>query len=179
MIVAIIGESSSGKSSLVNEFVKRNPSFSKVITYTTRPKRPNEIEGVDYYFITDDEFARMTKEGFFLEYISYRGWHYGTPKIEADQNSIVVLNPPGARALRRSFPESALAKLVYLCVDRKSRMIKLLERGDNIDEAYRRNLSDQGQFMEFELEADYVIKNKNYERNLEDICKELENFLEA
>lgn len=58
-------------------------------------------------------------------------------------------------------------------------MIKLLERGDNIDEAYRRNLSDQGQFMGFELEVDYVIENKNYERNLEDICKELENFLEA
>ncbi len=58
--------------------------------------------------------------------------------------------------------------IVYLKVDRRSRLIKLLERGDDIEEAYRRSLSDVGQFDSFENEADFVLENKNYEYSIKE-----------
>lgn len=177
MVVAIVGESSSGKSSLADKFVVRNPNFSKIVTYTTRPKRSNETEGVDYHYVSEEQFRQMIDQDYFLEYIAYRGWYYGTPKIEADKNAVVVLNPYGARVLRRTIPNTSLAKLIYLNVDRRSRMIRVLERGDNIDEAYRRNLHDEGQFTAFDKESDYVIMNEKYNKSIDEICDELEKYL--
>ena len=69
--------------------------------------------------------------------------------------------------------------VVYLWVDRRQRMIKIIQRGDNIDEAYRRNLSDVGQFDAFEREADFTIKNENYKKNAMEIYSELADLIKA
>ena len=168
MIVVIVGESASGKSTLAKQFVENNPSFSRIVTYTTRPKREGEVDGIDYHFVSDEVFDSMVKQGSFVEHASYRDWKYGTAiNFGNTENKIVVLTPAGARAFRRyknEHPELHLNVLVvYLKVDRRSRLIKMLQRGDNIEECYRRSLSDVGQFDSFEDEADCVINNDRYE----------------
>lgn len=176
MIVVLVGESASGKSTIANLIQERDPSFSKIITYTTRPMRDGETDGVDYHFVSEEEFDRMERNGEFFESASYRGWRYGS--VSADYNDgkdhVVVLTPHGYRRLKRRQQNSSWLHHtrvigIYLDVDRRSRVIKLLERGDDIDEAYRRSLSDAGQFDGFEDETEYKITNNGYEKSVEEV----------
>lgn len=176
MIVVLVGESASGKSTIANLIQERDPSFSKIITYTTRPMRDGETDGVDYHFVSEEEFDRMEHNGEFFESASYRGWRYGSASADYidGKNHIVVLTPHGYRTLKRlqllnpSFDDTKIIG-IYLDVDRRSRLIKLLERGDDIDEAYRRSLSDVGQFDGFEDEVKYTITNNGYEKSVEEV----------
>lgn len=184
MIVVLVGESASGKSTVAKMLEQKQPTFSKVVTYTTRPIRDGEIDGVDYHFITDEKFDELVKQNFFVEHASYRDWQYGIAiNFDKNEDKVIVLTPAGARALKTYVEKhTELQKylmVVYLCVDRRSRMIKIIQRGDNIDEAYRRNLSDVGQFDAFEREADFTIKNENYIKNAMEIYSELANLIKV
>ena len=176
MIVVLVGESGSGKSTIANLIQERDPSFSKIITYTTRPMRDGEADGVDYHFVSEEEFSRMERNGEFFESASYRGWRYGSASADYDdgKDHVVVLTPHGYRGLKRRQQNSSWLHHtrvigIYLDVDRRSRVIKLLERGDDIDEAYRRSLSDAGQFDGFEDETEYKITNNGYEKSIEEV----------
>lgn len=183
MIIAIVGESASGKSTLVKDVAKTMYDFSEVIAYTTRPKREKEVEGEDYFFIEESRFNEMIATGEFLEHRTYNGWHYGTTvsSFLKPKNYVVALNPAGARELKKYANNHSDFKhkivIVYLCVDRRSRLINLLQRGDNIDEAYRRNLSDVGQFDSFSNEADYVIHNEEYFFDKYEVCAKLQDII--
>ena len=174
-MIVILGESASGKTSLVNDLIKSNPVYQKVVTYTTRPMRPGEVDGVDYHFVDEKTYLGLQKEGFFAESAEYRGWHYGTPADECKKpNSIIILTPHGLRSLKALGYEIIS---VYLYVDRRSRLINLLCRGDDIEEAYRRSLSDVGQFDGVEDEVDYIIDNTKYQMTEEDVLQCLKNIL--
>lgn len=177
MVVILVGESASGKTTLA-KMLEEKAGFERVITYTTRPMREGERYGVDYYFIDKEEFDELVNDDYFAEYIHYRGWGYGTAiDVDLRREQIVVLNPPGVRSLKKSLAHWGYnnydCTVVYLNVDRRSRLIKLLERGDDIEESYRRSLSDVGQFSGFENEADLVIDNPNYEKSVDEVYGEL------
>lgn len=174
-MIVILGESASGKTSLVNNLIKSNPVYQKVVTYTTRPMRQGEVDGVDYHFVDDKTYQGLQKDGFFAESAEYRGWFYGTPADECQKpNSIIILTPHGLRSLKALGYEMVS---VYLYVDRRSRLINLLCRGDDIEEAYRRSLSDVGQFDGVEDEVDYIIDNTKYQMSEEDVLRCLKNIL--
>ena len=161
-MIVIIGESASGKTTLQKKLIKNYPQYKKIVTYTTRPKRENEIDGVDYHFVSVETFNNMITNDMFVEYAQYRDWLYGTAKedcINANDYSVVVLTPSGLRALKKLNNDIIS---IYLYVDRRARLMSILNRGDNIDEAYRRNLSDVGQFDGVSQEVDYVIDNTNF-----------------
>ena len=182
MIIVLVGESASGKSTIENLIRNRNKSFSKIVSYTTRPMRDKETEGIDYHFISDEEFESMIKNDDFVEFAKYRGWNYGSAKKDYNDNKnhIAVLTPHGCRTLKR-WGDNNNTKIIsiYFKVDRRSRMIKILNRGDDIDEAYRRNISDVGQFDGFEDEADYIINNDNYKKGIEEIYSETMNIVKG
>lgn len=176
-MLVIIGESASGKTTLQDALINDSESdFKKVVTYTTRPMRKGEVNGKDYHFVSEDKFQQLIEDGFFVEHANYRNWSYGTAKkdcINAKDN-VAILTPAGLRALKRI---GADVKSVYLYVDRRSRLISILTRGDDIDEAYRRNLSDVGQFDEVAEEVDYVIDNSFFHMNKEQVLKCLKEIL--
>lgn len=176
MILVLVGPSASGKTTLANLYCKRNKTFHRVVTYTTRPIRPGERDGLDYHFITKEEFWRKVRNDGFLEYAQYRDWYYGTGSdLDPEDDLVAVLTPSGARRMKKHFPDST--NTVYLAVDRRSRLVKMLQRGDNVDEACRRNLSDEGQFDGFEEEADFVLRNDGYIKYPGSLCDELEDFM--
>lgn len=176
-MLVIVGESASGKSTLVNMLINTNVGYEKIITYTTRPMRNGEKDGVDYHFVSPEEFEKLVNRNFFIEYAKYRDWSYGTAKTDcANPNGVAVLTPAGLRALKRIGCD---VTSIYLYVDRRARLINILNRGDNIDEAYRRNLSDVGQFDQIEKEVDFVINNSKFRMNKEQILLCLQKFLES
>lgn len=160
-MIAILGASASGKTSMIDLLLKSDKKYRKIVTYTTRPKRPNEVDGVDYFFVTENAFKELSKRDFFIEQATYNNWHYGTAKKDCTHSdyTIAILTPAGLRNLRNA---NIKTTAIYLYVDRASRLCKSIKRGDNVDEAYRRNLSDVGQFDGVENEVEYIIDNTSY-----------------
>lgn len=161
-MIVLVGESASGKSSIEKELVAWG--FNKIVTYTTRPMREEDINGKTYHFISEEQFNDMIEKNLFAEHASYNGWQYGTAKEDCTNDKVVVLTPHGLRQLKKNKDLNILS--FYINVPRRDRMIKILERGDDIEEAYRRNLSDVGQFDGIEDEVDYVINNPGYEKDI-------------
>lgn len=161
-MIVLVGESASGKSSIERELIALG--FNKIVTYTTRPMRKEDVDGETYHFITEEQFNDMIEKDLFAEHASYNGWQYGTAKEDCTDDKVVVLTPHGLRQLKKNKDLNILS--FYINVPRRDRMIKILERGDDIEEAYRRNLSDVGQFDGIEDEVDCVIDNPGYEKSI-------------
>ena len=158
LIKEFVGESASGKSSIERELIALG--FNKIVTYTTRPMRKEDVDGETYHFITEEQFNDMIEKDLFAEHASYNGWQYGTAKEDCTDDKVVVLTPHGLRQLKKNKDLHIIS--FYIDVPRRDRLIKILERGDDIEESYRRNLSDVGQFDGIKDEVDYVIPNKGY-----------------
>ena len=169
-MIVLVGESASGKSSIERHLVDYY-DYKKVVSYTTRPPRDGEVDGVDYNFIDVEKFAKLKSEGYFAETATYRDWHYGTAKEDCTDDKIAVLTPHGLRQISKI--DGINVTSFYINVPRRDRLIKILQRGDNIEEAYRRSLSDVGQFDGIEDEVDYVIHNDGYQKSIAQMAQEV------
>lgn len=170
-MIVLVGASGSGKTSVAKELEKRG--YKRVVTYTTRPMRDGEKDNDDYHFLPDDEFEGI--KDCFVEHSTYREWKYGcyvSTKDIDNKDSVVILTPKGMRKLKQLYPKDVF--VVYLDVDRSSRLIKMLLRGDDVEEAYRRNLSDVGMFDGVEEEVDLHISNWGYGLSIEEIADMIE-----
>lgn len=170
-MIVLVGESASGKSSIEKNLVE-NYGYNKVISYTTRPPREGEVDGVDYHFVTEEKFKELKDHGIFAETAEYRGWHYGTAALDCTNDKVAVLTPHGLRQIKKIIGGKNI-KSFYINVPRRDRLIKILQRGDDIEEAYRRSLSDVGMFDGIEDEVDYVLNNPSYKFSIEDITQML------
>ena len=171
-MIIILGESASGKSSIEKELVNFY-KFKKIVSYTTRQPRSGETDGIDYHFITDEKFKELIKNNFFAEYSVYRGWYYGTSKEDciSSNDKILVATPHGLRQFKKNKEIKIIS--FYINIPRRDRLIKILQRGDDIDESYRRNLNDSGQFDGIEDEVDYVIYNDGYKKTITQVTREV------
>lgn len=174
-MIVLVGESASGKSSIERYMVKKY-GYKNIVSYTTRPPRKGEVDGIDYHFITYEEFNNKIRDGFFAEIGQYNNWWYGTPAEECTEDKIAVLTPSGLRQLKQACVEGITA--FYIRVPRRDRLIQILKRGDDIEEAYRRNLSDVGMFDGIENEVDYVIENAWYHKSIAEMANEILERLE-
>jgi len=168
-MLVLVGESASGKSS-VERVLVGSYGYHKVTSYTTRLPRENEVDGIDYHFVSEEEFKRLSDDGFFAEQAVYNGWSYGSAINDYMQDDVVaVLTPHGLRQIKKVKDLDVVA--IYINVPRRDRLIKILQRGDNIEEAYRRSLSDVGQFDGIKDEVDFVIDNPDYKLSIDEIAK--------
>lgn len=173
-MIVLVGESASGKSS-IEKYLVNNYEYKKVVSYTTRPPRDGEIDGVDYHFIDTKKFLKLKAEGFFAETAMYREWYYGTAKEDCTDDKIAVLTPHGLRQVSKI--DGINVNSFYIKVPRRDRLIKLLQRGDNIEEAYRRSLSDVGQFDGIEDEVDYIVNNDGYKSSVAEMAYIIHNCI--
>ena len=169
-MIVIIGDSASGKSAIERNLVK-NHGFQNTISYTTREPRDNEIDGIDYHFITKTAFLFLKQDGFFAETTLYNGNYYGTAKQDCTNDKIAVVNPQGLRALRNC--KDIFVTSFYIRVPRRDRLIKALTRGDDIDRSYQRSLSDIGEFTGVADEVDFIIDNPGYKHTVEELTEQI------
>lgn len=166
-IIAIIGEAGSGKDTIMNKVIYEAGAapasiFHTIVSCTTRPPRDYEKNGVNYYFLTNEEFAARVLKNDFLEVSEFNDWFYGTSKSELDPNriNIAVLNPEGIENIL--LHDDIQLKVFYLDVKGKIRLIRQLQREENPDipEIYRRYIADDEDFsyLPFEYET---LKNEN------------------
>ena len=156
-MIVIIGESAAGKSSIEKALVEHG--YNQIISYTTRPKRINEVEDVDYHYISEQDFLNKLKNGFFAEHTLYNNWYYGIAKEDCIDDSIAVVEPFGFRQLKAI--EGLNIKSFYIKADERERLVRMVKRGDNLLEIFRRIFSDQGVFQGINREVNYVIDNSD------------------
>ena len=169
-MIVLVGESASGKSSIERNLVEEY-GFNKIVSYTTRPPREGEVDGIDYRFTDTTQFLKLKEEGFFAEVATYRDWHYGVAKEDCTNDKVAVLTPYGLRQVSKIKDIDIIS--FYINVPRRDRLIKILQRGDNIEESYRRNLSDVGMFDGIEDEVNYVIDNEGYKNSIDSLSQKI------
>ena len=101
-MLVLVGPSASGKSAIV-KCLESKYGIKKFITCTTRPMRVGEVDKVDYYFMSKDEFTTRYENNEFIETVFYNGNYYGTLKSEAGINKVVILEPQGLKNFLNCF----------------------------------------------------------------------------
>lgn len=161
MIIALCGKTASGKDTIFKR-LSNHPSLHKVVTMTTREIRTGEKEGVDYHFVTDEEFFKHD----FIEYTSFNNWLYGTPKdaIDVNKHHVIVINPQGLLSLVVTY---GWDNVVAFVINRpaRDRAIDYLQRDENstVDELYRRFKADEIDFNVFNSLSNNHIHHINNE----------------
>ena len=119
-LVVVSGPSGCGKDTVIRELMRIDERVKLSVSCTTRAPREGEQEGVDYYFISEEEFRRRIEEGDILEYNFYAGNYYGTPvkelsdRLDGNTRIVLVIDVNGARNVKRVFPGALLAN--YYCM---------------------------------------------------------------
>lgn len=167
MIYCIVGHSASGKSTIERRLDLLG--IPRIISYTTRPPREKEVDGIDYHFISEEKFLTLFNQGYFTEHAQYRDWHYGLTLegISYTENDyIIVVTPKGYEELLNAVGEKWI-KTFFIQVHERDRLIRLAKRGDDVDEIIRRIHTDRADFKDFEFVADYVINNKDLDDSVD------------
>lgn len=153
-LILLFGKSAAGKDTLAKEWTEKYKAH-RVVPYTTRPRRSNEMTGKDYYFLTDEEFTQR-EDIVEYDYIQARCWHYGVSKdlFREDKINIMVAGTKGAEVfLERAADLELEITLVYVACSDKERLLRSLNREENPDvhEIVRRYMADEGDFQDFFL----------------------------
>lgn len=160
-ILALFGKSGAGKDT-IQKWLVRTKNVNGIISCTTRPKRSNEINNIDYHFISDVEFAEKVLDGSMLEATEFNNWFYGTPlsSLKKDKINVGVFNIYSVECLLQD-PRLEIMPVYIQCFD-KVRLIRCLQRERNVDcyEVCRRFLTDEKDFKDIEFE--YVVYDNSY-----------------
>ena len=174
-IIIICGFSASGKDQ-ISKHIANNYNYSEIISYTSRPIRPNETECNPYHFITRKQFEEMLSNNEFIECRTYNTlvnnisdiWYYGVIKDSIDlskHNYIVVLDILGLIQFKKHYKDNIIS--FFINVDEQTRKQRCINREDFDEiEWNRRYLDDKNNFIEeiINREVDYVIENYDFDK---------------
>lgn len=187
-IIVLLGASATGKDT-VAKHISEKYNIPMAISYTTRPMRSNETQGVEYYFISDDEMHEKFKNGEVIEHTSYYiqsedvSYTYANVVEEFEKGDYVltILNPHGLYQFNKSQYKDNLVSIMLNC-DARVRLIRSLNRDENVNvkEVLDREIRDELDFIERRPKTDYEIDtNKPLEEVFNNIDKVIENILKG
>ena len=162
-LIVISGPSGVGKGTLVDKLIEEREDFILSISCTTRNKRINEVEGLDYFFKTEDEFNEMIMRNQLLEYAQVHGHYYGTPKdfvyenIENDKTVILEIDIQGGLQVKEEFPMTTLIFILPPSEDDIEKRIR--KRGTESDDEILVRLETSKNEMKYLKDYDYAVVN--------------------
>jgi guanylate kinase len=172
-LIVVSAPSGAGKTSLVRALLERDPSIRASTSYTTRPRRPGEIDGEHYFFVSPGRFESMVGEGAFLEHARVFDHSYGTSAelvrslTTAGHDVLLEIDWQGAQQVRSSMPECVSIFILPPSLEELER--RLRGRGTDAEDVIRRRLRDARDDMSHWPEFDYVVVNDDFERALSQI----------
>jgi guanylate kinase len=163
LLVVISGPSGVGKDTVARLLLEAPDTFYCVVTATTRPPRPGEVDGYDYFFVSHDDFARMIEEDELLEYAVVYNDYKGVPKqqirdaMASGRDVIMRVDVQGAATIRKIVPN---AIFIFLSAESEEELIKRLrERKSETAEGLNLRIATARQEMKRVTEFDYCVVN--------------------
>jgi guanylate kinase len=168
VLLLVTGPSGSGKTTVAEQMLARHVTLARVVTCTTRPPRPGERDGVDYYFLSVEEFQARREQGDLLEHAEVYGHHYGTPRsglarqLERGSDLLLNLDVQGAATLRRLAKEEpllggALVTVFLTPPDLAELERRLRGRGTESPEVLARRLAAARRELRHAADCDYLV----------------------
>lgn len=158
-MIVLIGASASGKTELAKLLCKYY-NYQKCITTTTRPIRNNEVDGVDYHFISKEDFLKKNTRNEFIGVTNYNNNFYGIQKKDLLLNGILIVDPSGANYLIDEKVENIF--IVFIETSEKLRKLRMINRGDNQEIIEKRLAQDNIIFQSQNIKRiDLLIKNED------------------
>jgi len=173
-LFVVTGPSGAGKGTLIRGLVARREDLELAVSATTRPIRPGEVDGRDYYFLDEEEFVRRVKAGQFLEHVTYvSGQRYGTLQADVERilasgrSCILELETQGARTVEETMPEAVSIFIQAPSFSELERRLRdrATESSGEIEERLelaRRQMDEAGNF-------DYAVTNDELERAIDHV----------
>ncbi|HKE47718.1 MAG TPA: guanylate kinase [Rhodanobacteraceae bacterium] len=169
----VAAPSGSGKTSLVNALLEREPTISLSVSYTSRLPRPGEVDGKHYHFVSRDVFERMARTGAFYEYANVHGDLKGTaktavePLLEAGRDVLLEIDWQGAAQVRKLAPDSVSVFILPPSRDELERRLRT-RAADNAATIARR-LADSREEIAHAGDFDYIVVNDEFADALADL----------
>lgn len=173
-LVVISGASGVGKGTVLGLMMGKRDDLAFSVSATTRAPRPNEQDGVHYFFVTKERFEEMIANGEFLEYDAHAANYYGTPRAQAEEKMergyvLLDIEPKGAEQVRKVMPEAKLVFIMPPSVEELER--RLRGRGDTSEEQIKMRMERALWEMEQRSWYDHVVINDDAERCADEILK--------
>ena len=181
MMIVLSSPSGAGKTTLTKKLQKNNSNFHISISHTTRPPRPNEIDGKDYYFVTKEKFEKLTKDGNFYEYATIFGNYYGTLRdpvinlLSRGKDILFDIDWQGTQQLKQI---KNLPLLTFFIIPPNTQSLKnrLLQRNQDKKHSVEKRMSKFNEEISHWDEYNYVVVNDDLESCYNKILKII-NFL--
>jgi guanylate kinase len=172
-LIIVSGPSGAGKSALVTGVLKSMPQLRFSVSYTTRPPRGTEANGVEYFFVDRREFQDLIEKGEFLEWAEVHGNYYGTSSrfvddiLRNDEDVILDIDVQGARIIRQKRPDATAVFILppSFRILRERLERRQLDNGHIIRQRLRRACNEISHFTEY----DYLIVNDNLDRSIDEL----------
>jgi len=172
-LYVISAPSGTGKTTLVKTLVDSLPNITVSISHTTRPRRPAEVHGVNYYFITETEFNQMITHDDFLEHASVFNNQYGTSRAWVEDtlrrgiDVILEIDWQGAQQIQRLLPSCISIFILPPSLEALSQ--RLMQRNQDKPEIIHKRLADAQETISHVSEYDYVVLNDDFDTALRDL----------
>jgi len=167
-VFVITGPSGVGKGTLIRSLVQQVPELEVSVSATTRPPRPGEANGVDYWFLTDDEFDARLADGDFVEHAGYSGHRYGTlrseleSRVQAGAPVVLEIEIQGARQVREAMPDAVQVFIAPPSLD--ALKARLVGRGTNSSRDMDARLRTAREEVAAQDEFAHVVVNDRLEQ---------------
>jgi len=179
LLLVVSSPSGAGKTTLCHRLMAEFPEVMFSVSYTTRPIRRGEKDGVDYHFVDEPTFRAMRSRGEFLESAEVHGNHYGTGKqvildaVKRGDDLILEIDWQGAQQVRRLYPDCIGIFILPPSIEELERRMRL--RGQDTDAVIRRRLENAREELTHAGEFKYAIINKDFET----ARRELANIIQS
>jgi guanylate kinase len=168
----LVGKAASGKDH-ARKICEQSMGMQYQVSYTTRPPREGEVDGKDYFFLTDEQFIEKIDADEWYEFVTFNGWYYGTSKEQFNKaNSVFIMTPTGVSHLSNEDRKESL----IICIDAPAeiRRARMNNRQGNADSVERRLKADHLDFLDFE-NYDVLIEDPHF--TIADIAEPIRKYM--
>lgn len=171
LLIVVSAPSGCGKGTILNEILKDEGYYFSV-SATTRAPRPGEKNGINYYFLSKEEFEERIKNGQMLEYARYCGNYYGTPKAETEKklddgmNVILEIEVKGAAQIKKKCPDAVTIFILPPSIEELEN--RLRKRGTETEDVISQRVEAARGEIEYAADYDYIIVNDRLEDAVSD-----------